>query len=209
MASNLDWLIVGGNGLIWRSTNFGVSWFAQNSRTTSRLTSVEFPSNTDLAYCVGYDGTILKTTNNGGSWGLQQSTTTRNLHSVFFYINNNVGYAVGDSGTILKTNDGGGPMVSVKYGQSTQTPREFSLCQNYPNPFNPATTISFSIPSRLFVSLKVLDALGREVTVLFSEELSAGTYSQQWSTTGLASGVYFYRLQAGSFTEVMKLILLR
>lgn len=86
---------------------------------------------------------------------------------------------------------------------------KFSLEQNYPNPFNPSTTISFALPARSFVSLELFDALGRELTILLSEELNAGTYEQKWDATGLTSGIYFYRLQAGSFTETKKLILLR
>jgi len=85
----------------------------------------------------------------------------------------------------------------------------YELGQNYPNPFNPETTISFSISTKAFVTLKVFDALGREISILLSEELSAGTYSQQWNAAGLSGGVYFYRLQAGTFTETKKLILLR
>jgi lysophospholipase L1-like esterase len=85
----------------------------------------------------------------------------------------------------------------------------YALGQNYPNPFNPATTISFSFPTRSFVSLTVFDALGREVSTLLSERLSAGTYLRQWNAAGLSSGVYFYRLQAGTFIETKKLILLR
>lgn len=92
---------------------------------------------------------------------------------------------------------------------SIKTIDGYVLGQNYPNPFNPATTISFSFPTQSFVSLKVFDALGREVSILLSEQLSAGTYLRQWDATGLASGVYFYRLQAGSFIETKKLILLR
>jgi len=88
-------------------------------------------------------------------------------------------------------------------------PTTFTLEQNYPNPFNPATTISFGLPSTIFVSLKVFDVLGKEVSHLLAEELAAGMYSQQWKATGLASGVYFYRLQAGKFVETRKLILLR
>jgi len=96
-------------------------------------------------------------------------------------------------------------------------PSAFILFQNYPNPFNPSTTISFSLPSKSFVSLKVFDALGREVSVVLYEELSAGTYSKQWNAAGLPSGIYFYRLQArqtsggqaGSFTETKKLLLLK
>jgi len=85
----------------------------------------------------------------------------------------------------------------------------FKLFQNSPNPFNPATTISFSVPGKSLVSLKVFDALGREVSILLAEELPSGTYTRHWNAAGLASGMYFYRLQAGSFTETRKLILLR
>ena len=86
---------------------------------------------------------------------------------------------------------------------------QFGLEQNYPNPFNPATTISFVLPSTLVVSLKVFDALGREVSVLLSERMPAGKYSQQWNAEGLPSGVYFYRLQVGSFSETKKLTLMK
>lgn len=85
----------------------------------------------------------------------------------------------------------------------------FGLSQNYPNPFNPVTTISFTIPSASFVTLKIFDALGNEISTLLSEEMPAGSYSHKWYANDLTSGVYFYRLQAGSFTETRKLILLR
>jgi Putative multicopper oxidases len=88
-------------------------------------------------------------------------------------------------------------------------PGRFSLGQNFPNPFNPTTTISFALPSRSFVSLKVFDLLGREVATIVSEEMSAGSYSKQWNAANISSGIYFYRLQAGSFTETKKLVLLR
>jgi len=83
------------------------------------------------------------------------------------------------------------------------------LKQNYPNPFNQSTTISFSIPSKSFVSLKIYDLQGREVATIFSEEIPAGDYTRQWDATDLSSGIYFYRLQAGSYSEAKKLILLR
>ena len=88
-------------------------------------------------------------------------------------------------------------------------PGTFTLFQNYPNPFNPNTTITFGLPLESFVSLKIFDALGREVSMLASEELRAGTHTRQWNAAALPSGVYFYRLQAGSFTETKKLLLLR
>ncbi|MBI3766091.1 MAG: T9SS type A sorting domain-containing protein, partial [Ignavibacteriales bacterium] len=101
----------------------------------------------------------------------------------------------------------GGPVTEVK--NRTVAPIEFALQQNYPNPFNPATTISFNLPSKSFVSLKVFNALGEEVSVLLSEVLPAGTYAPQWNAENLASGVYFYRLQAGNLVETRNLLLLR
>jgi hypothetical protein len=85
----------------------------------------------------------------------------------------------------------------------------FLLEQNYPNPFNPTTNISFSLQSKGFVSLKVFDLLGREVATIVSEEMSAGSYSRTWNAATISSGVYFYRLQEGSFIKTKKLILLR
>jgi hypothetical protein len=91
--------------------------------------------------------------------------------------------------------------------ESLQSPYSFILHQNYPNPFNPSTTISFSIPSRSFVSLKVFDLLGREVATLINENQNVGTHFTTFSATNLPSGIYFYRLQAGSFSETKKLVL--
>ena len=88
-------------------------------------------------------------------------------------------------------------------------PQEYTLSQNYPNPFNPETNISFRIPSQSYVTLKVFDPLGREIATLVSEELPKGDYTRQWNGMNVSSGIYFYRLQAGSFIETKKVILLR
>lgn len=100
-------------------------------------------------------------------------------------------------------------IITAVERRSADLPAHFGLEQNYPNPFNPATTISFTLPSRSFVALKVFDASGREVSILVSEELSSGTHVRQWNAAGLASGVYFLRLKAGSFIQTKKLALLR
>jgi hypothetical protein len=89
------------------------------------------------------------------------------------------------------------------------TPSIFNLKQNYPNPFNPSTVISFEIPSKSIVTLKVFDVIGREVATIVSGELPAGNYTRQWNAQGLSGGIYFYSLRAGSFTETKKLILLK
>jgi endo-1,4-beta-xylanase len=88
-------------------------------------------------------------------------------------------------------------------------PTQSSLSQNYPNPFNPTTTIQYSVLSTEYISLKVYDVLGRELSTLVSEVKPPGIYTVKWEAQGLASGIYFYRLEAGQFTETRKLVLLR
>jgi hypothetical protein len=85
----------------------------------------------------------------------------------------------------------------------------FELSQNYPNPFNPTTVITYSVPVGSAVSLKVFDALGREVTTLVSDYVPAGRHLAKFDATSLSSGTYFYRLVAGSFTETKKLVLVK
>ncbi len=87
--------------------------------------------------------------------------------------------------------------------------RNFKLEQNYPNPFNPSTTINYSIPSSSFTQLKVYDVLGNEVSTLVNEEKIAGTYEVGFNAEKLTSGVYFYKLTAGSFISTKKMLLLK
>ncbi|MBN1352657.1 T9SS type A sorting domain-containing protein [candidate division KSB1 bacterium] len=107
-------------------------------------------------------------------------------------------------------------MGAVEFDPSTHIkqvveiiPEQFVLRQNYPNPFNPSTAIEFALPKSVFVTLKVYNLLGEELATLISEQRAAGIHRFNWKSEGLASGVYFYRLQAGEFAETKKLILLR
>jgi Secretion system C-terminal sorting domain len=88
-------------------------------------------------------------------------------------------------------------------------PAEFSLKQNYPNPFNPTTSIRYSIPRAEHVTLKIYDVLGKEAASLVDENKEAGSYNITFNASGLASGIYYYRITAGEFTEVKKLMLLK
>jgi hypothetical protein len=97
-------------------------------------------------------------------------------------------------------------IVSTK---NEQLPTEFSLAQNYPNPFNPSTRIPYGVPSRASVSLKVYDLLGRLVTTLVNGVQESGFKSVEWDASGVASGVYFCRLEANNFSQTRKLVLLR
>ncbi len=85
----------------------------------------------------------------------------------------------------------------------------YKLNQNYPNPFNPTTTITFKIPASSFVSLKIYDTLGNEISTLISNKLNAGTYTINWNANGLSSGIYFYQMTTDNFTDTKKLVLLK
>ncbi|UCH65511.1 MAG: T9SS type A sorting domain-containing protein, partial [Ignavibacterium sp.] len=100
------------------------------------------------------------------------------------------------------------PPVSVEL-LSDMSPTEYKLIQNYPNPFNPNTTIRFDIPEFTFITIKVFDILGSEIEILVNEEKQTGTYQITWYAENLTSGIYFYRLQAGSFVETKKLLLIK
>lgn len=94
-------------------------------------------------------------------------------------------------------------------GNQNEAPQTYELKQNYPNPFNPVTQIEFSIPGDEFVTLRVFDILGREVTVLLSENMKAGRHTVQFDGSKLSSGVYIYRIEAGRFTDAKKMILIK
>jgi hypothetical protein len=89
------------------------------------------------------------------------------------------------------------------------SPLEFSLNQNYPNPFNPSTLISFSVPVAAPVTLKIYDVLGNEVATLLNSEKPAGVYEIEFNATELTSGIYFYQINAGTFTQTKKMLLIK
>jgi hypothetical protein len=208
-----------GGGGVFLSTNNGTSWTAVSTGLTDPYVPTLAVSGTNL-FTGTFGGGIFLSTNNGTSWrAVNTGLTDPYVYALA------VGPAEGGTGgTNLFAGAEFGvwrrplsQMITSVEGPSTNLPAHFSLSQNYPNPFNPTTTISFALSSRSFVSLKVFDALGREVATLISQELSAGNYGQQWNAEGLPSGVYFYRMsaqtlsggQAGSFIETKKLILMK
>ena len=88
-------------------------------------------------------------------------------------------------------------------------PTTYTLYQNYPNPFNPTTNIKFSLPTSGQVRLTIYDAVGREVATLVNNELSAGSHNIEWRAQGMASGIYLYRIVAGNFVKVNKMLLVK
>jgi hypothetical protein len=100
-------------------------------------------------------------------------------------------------------------VVFIKEERSDEMPGDYILSNNYPNPFNPATKIKYSIPHSSLVQIRIFDVLGKELETLVNEEKPAGTYELTWNAAALPSGVYFYRIKAGSFIQTRKMILLK
>jgi hypothetical protein len=128
----------------------------------------------------------------------------------------NITFDVGDgnfdNGIFSRVAIEGTNIVSVQ-DNVNEVPRVFALSQNYPNPFNPSTIIRYSVPHTSRVSIRVFDILGNEVSTLVDDNVPAGDYTVEFSSNGggtnLASGIYFYKLQAGNFIETKKMILMK
>ena len=149
-------------------------------------------------------GGVFRSSNNGTSWA---ATSLTNGVSCFVVGGTNL-FAGTDGHGIWRR-----PLSEMDPTSAGTTadnlPSTFILYQNFPNPFNPSTTIKFELPRASVVSLAVYDVLGREVSVLINDRRSAGVYEVKFDGSALASGVYFYRLQAGSYVNRKKLLLLR
>ena len=100
-------------------------------------------------------------------------------------------------------------ITDVNDKRQSGSPEEFFLSQNFPNPFNPSTTISYQIPEPGFVSLKVFDVLGNNIMTLVNEEKPAGKYEFNFNSSGIPSGIYFYQLVAGQYSETRKMCFIR
>ncbi|MBK9331694.1 MAG: T9SS type A sorting domain-containing protein [Ignavibacteria bacterium] len=191
-------------GKIYMTVNAGVNWTEQNSGTTKHIFNSFFTDSAN-GYAVGDSGLILRTSNGGTDWTIQNSNTNKKLFDVYFF-NRDVGIVVGEDGTILKTTTGGLTFVN---SNTNVIPDKFSLSQNFPNPFNPTTTIHYSLSENSYVILKVYGILGNEITTLINERQNAGNYEVTFDGSDLSSGIYFYRLEAESFVETKRMMLLK
>ncbi len=198
-------------GGMYHSLDDGETWSIANNNGLPKLGLDNVLATDDGAIytALGIDGHgVFVSHDNGNNWesfgiGLPSFGVNGKLftspNGYLFYV---AGYDVWrypfDAEMVTSIEDENPDMVS-----------EFKLEQNYPNPFNPVTTIGFTLPNTADVSLKIYDVMGREVATLVSDKLTAGSHSFQWNASNLASGVYFYRLKAGSFTATKRLTLIK
>lgn len=118
----------------------------------------------------------------------------------------NYGNGVTDVNILPKVNNSGDDMF---VSSSTDIPTKFGIDQNYPNPFNPATTIKYALPQASFVTLKVFNITGQEVATLVNQQVAAGNHTVKFDASGLASGTYIYRIQAGNNVKSNKMLLIK
>ncbi|MCC6866926.1 MAG: hypothetical protein IT280_12300 [Ignavibacteria bacterium] len=180
-------ILVGSNGRIRRSTNFGSTWFLNTSMTSVTLNSVYF-ANDNTGFIVGDNGTILKSQNGGINWSTETSATSQNLYGVYFF-NTTIGWAVGNNGIVLRN---GIPLAMT--GEETEL-KDYALEQNYPNPFNPMTTIKFSLPEDNYILLTISDILGNSIKTLTYGILKKGNHTVFFNGENYPSGLYFLRLE--------------
>ena len=202
-------LYVSDAGRIVKTTNSGATWNVMNSGTTQSLFGVKF-IDAQTGYACGNAGAIVRTTDGGENWFGQTSPLNEILTDVWF-TNANTGYISSWSGKILKTTNGG---ITFIEPVSSETPEKFLLEQNYPNPFNPETKIRFQVPAsaettRWVILLRIYDVSGKEISTLVNEELKPGTYEINWNARNMPSGVYFYQLNTGGFTQTKSMILIK
>ncbi len=150
-----------------------------------------------------YMAAVLKINTETNEW-IEEFSQVRGTFSGIKFCNGNTGIAIGDSGLVAVYDDG-----SLSVTESIATPGGFELFQNYPNPFNPITKIRWQLPDNGHQTLNIFDILGNEVRMLVNEYRNAGIYEIDFDATDLASGIYFYRLQAGKYSSVKRMIFLK
>lgn len=188
-------------GGVMRSSDNGLTWEMANNGLPNLIGSSITMSNNSI-YIFGNLFDVFKSSDNGSNWALAIGIPTRGFElsatdKYLFYVY---------SGSLYKTSIAALTEVNKNDKQNDMS---YGLAQNYPNPFNPSTTISFSIPNESHVTLKIYDVLGREVATLVNGNFKAGGYTKTWNATSVSSGIYFYRLEAGNYSETKKLNLIK
>lgn len=164
---------------------------------------------------IGFDGGLAK--KDGNKWALYNSSNSPlegdSITDIKVDASNNLWLAVypntNGKGGVVEFNENGINSGTSAIKNSDNTPSTFSLSQNYPNPFNPETVIKYRVPKESFVTIAVYDMLGREVSRLVNGEKPAGSYEVSFSASSLSSGTYFYRITAGGFTSIKKMVLMK
>jgi photosystem II stability/assembly factor-like uncharacterized protein len=216
VTANGSTIFVGMPSAMVRSTDSGTSWQDDNygfTNDSSGFRASMFSVAVSQSYTfAGTTAGVFLSTDNGGIWTAASMGLPDYPRQVFSVTaNNSTVFAGTANGVFVSTNNGTSWRSTITgiAGRKEVSPVGFGLEQNYPNPFNPSTTIRYSLPVKSHVTLTVFNTLGQQVATLVNEGEDAGYHQVRFDGSGLASGVYFYRLQAGTYVETKKLLLLR
>ncbi|MBT8377904.1 MAG: T9SS type A sorting domain-containing protein [Ignavibacteria bacterium] len=191
--------MVGGDGMVF-TTDGGSNWKLISVPGTGDILGITSVLNN---WWFVRGSSIYQSTDDGSSWSMVHTAPSGTYNHL----------VSGNTNLWAVRSDGGISFYDYTAGIEDETrntiPESFSISQNYPNPFNPTSKIKYQIPELSFVTLKVYDVLGNEVATLVNEEKPTGTNEVEFNAEGLPSGIYFYQLKAGSFSETKKMILLK
>jgi len=182
-----------------KTTNGGLNWTDALIPGTNDLEGIGFINNS-TGWVGGWGGLTFKTSNGGANWVSDPWGQNVNRFRVF---NDTFAYSVGTK--VYKFSR----LTTSVEPSSSIIPDKFIMSQNYPNPFNPTTRITYSIPQNNFVTLKIYNTSGSEVQTLINKQQIAGSYTVNFDAFGLPSGIYYYKINAGSFTETRKMVLIK
>ena len=196
-------IFVGTSDGVYRSTDAGNSWTKDVSGLNDGALSLAIHSDGSI-FAGGYNSTS-RSNDLGQSWAPFTSGIFNCRITDLAFGSGDVLFASAENMGVYRTTSA---VTSVDEKEGGVV-NNFSLEQNYPNPFNPITSIQYAIDSRQLIQLKVYDVLGNEIATLVNEEKPAGNYEINFNASKLSSGVYFYKLQAGSFVETKKMVLLK
>jgi photosystem II stability/assembly factor-like uncharacterized protein len=190
---------------VYKSTDNGGYWTAVTNIPASGGTSQLLGLGNDLFACSPNNGIFISKTL-GSTWTKISTGLPTPNYAYSLAIHNGMMLAGTSGNSVWKR-----PLSDVTAVEEVAgiLPTRFLLEQNYPNPFNPITNLQFTIVNWQFVSLKVYDVLGQEVATLVNEELHPGTYQVSWDANEKSSGIYYYKLQTGMYSEMKKMVLIK
>ena len=192
-------------GGIYRSEDNGKHWKEVNNGFNAALVSSVVCDSVGQLFAAAEDGGVFESHDNGDSWfeideGLEDSAIYALAVDSLQYL-----FAASLNRGVWRSVN---PVVT-EIEDEIRHSNTIALYQNYPNPFNPATMISYQLPFRSFVTLRVYNILGEQAAILVNEEKAAGRYDVEFDGSGLSTGVYIYQLRAGSFVQSGKMVLVR
>ncbi len=204
---SLNGIAVGLGKNIFRTTDGGNTWTTENIIDAYAGLHIMYFLNNHIGWIVNNMGQIFKTIDGGVTWKNEPSMTNNQLFDITA-IDDSTCWVSGDNTILGNTTDAGTTIINDGI-HNNNVVGNFTLKQNYPNPFNPSTQISFTLPTHSFVTLKVYDLLGREISTLLNSKMEAGEHVVNWNASNRESGVYVYRIVTEKYVETRKMLLVR